>query len=38
MAQHKHTPTLHSLEESITLLLCLVDDAYARLNPRGESL
>jgi hypothetical protein len=36
MAQHKHTPTLQSLEESITVLFCLIDDAYARINPRGE--
>ena len=36
MAQHKHTPTVQSLEESITLLFCLIDDAYDRLNPRGE--
>ena len=36
MAQHKHTPTLQSLEESITVLFCLIDDAYARLNPCGE--
>jgi Transposase DDE domain len=36
MAQPKHTPTLHSLEESITVLFCLVDDAYGRLNPRGQ--
>jgi hypothetical protein len=36
MAKHKHTPTLQSLEEPITVLFCLVDDAYARLNPRGD--
>jgi hypothetical protein len=36
MAPQKHTPTLQSLEESITVLFCLVDDAYTRLNPCGE--
>jgi hypothetical protein len=36
MAQQKHTSPLQSLEESITVLFCLVDDAYARLNPHGE--
>ncbi len=36
MTQVQHTPTLQSLEESITVLFCLVDDAYTRLNPRGE--
>lgn len=36
MAQPQHTPTLQSLEESITVLFCLIDDAYARLNPHGE--
>ncbi len=37
MAQTQHTPTLASLEEAITLLFCLVDDAYALLNPRWRS-
>ncbi|MCA1740281.1 MAG: transposase [Actinobacteria bacterium] len=36
MAQAQHTPALQSLEESITVLFCLIDDAYARFNPRGE--
>lgn len=36
MARHKHTPPLHSLEESITVLFCLVDDAYTTLNPHSE--
>jgi hypothetical protein len=36
MARRKHTPTLRSIEESITVLFCLVDDAYACLDPRGE--
>jgi hypothetical protein len=37
MAQTQHIPTLASLEEAITLLFCLVDDAYALLNPRWRS-
>ena len=37
MAQAQHTPTLASLEEAITLLFCLVDDAYTLLNPDGRS-
>ena len=37
MAQTQHTPTLASLEEAITVLFCLVDDAYALLNPRWRS-
>ncbi len=36
MAQPHHTPCLHRTEEAITMLFCLVDDAYALLNPRGE--
>jgi len=32
----QHTPALASLEGAITLLFCLIDDAYARLNPRGQ--
>ena len=38
MAHTQHTPAPASLEEAITLLFCLVDDAYASLNPRGDSL
>jgi hypothetical protein len=41
MAHTQHTPSLASLEEAITTLFCLVDDAYALLNPsshRYESL
>ena len=38
MAQAQHTPTLASLEGAITVLFCLVDDAYTHLNPRGQSL
>ena len=35
MAHPQHTPTLASLEEAITVLFCLIDDAYAFLNPSG---
>lgn len=37
MAQAQHTPTPASLEEAITVLFCLVDDAYTLLNPRWQS-
>jgi hypothetical protein len=37
MAQVQHTHSLAHLEEAITVLFCLVDDAYAILNPRGRS-
>src|SRR5919205_4582140 len=37
MAHGQHTPTLASLEEAITILLCLVDDTYTLLNPGGRS-
>ena len=36
MAQPHHTPRLDRTEEAITVLFCLIDDAYALLNPRGE--
>jgi hypothetical protein len=36
MAHPQHTPNLASLEEAITVLFCLMDDAYAFLNPRGQ--
>lgn len=36
MARPQHTPTPAQLEEAITVLFCLVDDAYALLNPRAE--
>jgi len=35
MAQENHTPRFHRTEEAIITLFCLVDDAYAHLNPRG---
>jgi hypothetical protein len=37
MAHPQHTPTLASLEEAITVLFCLVDDAYTLLNPGWRS-
>jgi hypothetical protein len=36
MAQHNLTPRLHRTEEAITVLFCLIDDAYALLDPRGH--
>ncbi len=35
MARTKDTPPLAPLEEAVTVLFCLVDDAYQNLNPRG---
>ena len=37
MAQTQHTLSLAHLEEAITVLFCLTDDAYERLNPRCRS-
>ena len=37
MARQKDTPPLASLEEAVTVLFCLIDDAYAHLNPRANS-
>nr|MBA2712008.1 transposase [Rubrobacteraceae bacterium] len=34
MAQQEDTPPLASLEEAITVLFCLIDDAYRALNPK----
>ena len=34
MAQPNHTPHLANTEEALTILFCVVDDAYALLNPR----
>ena len=36
MAQIQLTYSLPHLEEALTLLFCLIDDAYANLNPRGR--
>ncbi len=36
MAQPQHTPSLVHLEEALTVLFCLIDDAYALLNPRAR--
>jgi hypothetical protein len=35
MAQPEHTSQFVLLEEAITVLFCLIDDAYATLNPKG---
>jgi Transposase DDE domain len=35
MAQPNHTPRLAHTEEALTILFCIVDDAYALLNPHG---
>jgi hypothetical protein len=36
MARPNHTPRLLETEEALTVLFCLVDDAYAHLNPRAQ--
>ncbi len=36
MAQPSHTRHLAHTEEALTVLFCLVDDAYALLNPRAQ--
>jgi Transposase DDE domain len=36
MAHTQHTHSLLRLEEALTVLFCLVDDAYALLNPRPK--
>jgi IS5 family transposase len=36
MAHHNTTPPAASLEKAVTVLFCLIDDAYALLNPRGS--
>jgi hypothetical protein len=36
MAQLNHTSRLVETEEALTVLFCLVDDAYAHLNPRAR--
>jgi hypothetical protein len=35
MAHPNHTPRLDHTEEALTVLFCLIDDAYRLLNPRG---
>jgi hypothetical protein len=35
MAQPNHTPRLAQTEEALTVLFCLIDDAYRLLNPHG---
>jgi hypothetical protein len=35
MAHPQHTLSLEHLEEALTVLFCLIDDAYTTLNPRG---
>src|SRR5918992_3337133 len=37
MAQPNHTPRFACTEEALTVLFCLVDDAYVHLNPRARS-
>src|SRR5215204_7055110 len=34
MARPNHTPRLLETEEALTVLFCLIDDAYIHLNPR----
>ena len=36
MARSKDTPPLASLEEAITVLFCLIDDAYRFLDPGAD--
>ena len=38
MAQPNHTPRLAEPEEALTVLFCLIDDAYALLNPDIERI
>ena len=35
MAQPQHTPSFVHLEEALSVLFCLIDDAYTLLNPHG---
>jgi hypothetical protein len=35
MAHPQHTLSLEHLEEALTVLFCLIDDAYSTLNPQG---
>ena len=36
MARYHHTSRLATTEEAVVVLFCLIDDAYARLNPRAR--
>lgn len=36
MAQPHHTRLLARTEEALTVLFCLVDDAYLHINPKGQ--
>src|ERR671916_988587 len=36
MAHTQHTHSLAHLEEALTVLFCLIDDAYALLNPHAR--
>ena len=36
MAREHDTPEFALLEEAITILFCLIDDAYRNLNPKGR--
>src|SRR5215203_1759451 len=36
MAQPNHTQRLADTEEALSVLFCLIDDAYALLNPKGR--
>ncbi|HKH35957.1 MAG TPA: hypothetical protein VKA82_02085 [Rubrobacter sp.] len=36
MAQPNHTQRLAQTEEALSVLFCLIDDAYALLNPNGR--
>jgi hypothetical protein len=35
MAQPQHTPSFVHLEDALSVLFCLIDDAYSALNPHG---
>jgi hypothetical protein len=37
MAQPNHTQRLAQTEEALSVLFCLIDEAYALLNPRGQT-
>lgn len=37
MTRTHHTPRLAQAEEALSVLFCLVDDAYALLNPSGTA-